>query len=216
MKPLVIAALAFAAAPAVHAAVIIDTTTLNGSFENGTGSGAGSTIDSWIPFGSGASIQRISNIATHGTHSAVVGGTSVNLAVNTGYILAANDTLTLSFQAKGMLNSDDGDNIAWRLFYTSDDTIGGTATTIAGADYALPGGAPGSYTTFNLTTPGLTDPGAVGRTLFLSFGAGTGLATDEFARVDNVNLFSNVPEPTAALLLVPAMAGCLLGRNRRK
>jgi len=215
MKSLVIAALALVATPAIHAAVIIDTTTLNGSFENGTGSGAGSTIDSWVPFG-GGSIQRISNTATHGTYSAVVGGTSVNLAVNTGYILAANDTLTLSFQAKGMLNSDDGDNIAWRLFYTSDNTLTGTATTIAGADYSLPGGAAGSYTTFNLTTPGLTDPGAVGKTLFLSFGAGTGLATDEFARVDNVNLFSNVPEPTAALLFVPAMAGCLLRRNRRK
>lgn len=216
MKPLIIAALAFAATPAIHAAVIIDTTTLNGSFENGSGSGAGSTIDSWVPFGPGSSIQRISNTATHGTYSAVVGGFSVNLAVNTGYTLAANDTLTLSFQAKGMLNSDDGDNIAWRLFYTTDNTLTGTATTIAGADYSLPGGAAGSYTTFNLTTPGLTDPGAVGKTLFLSFGAGTGLATDEFARVDNVSLLANVPEPTTALLFIPAAAGYLLRRNRRK
>lgn len=222
MKPLTLLPLALVLSP-LHAATIIDSATLNGSFENGSGSGAGSTITGWTTTtDAGATLQRINNNASVGSYSAVIGradvtGNPTNLSINTGYTIASNDAFRLTFDSKGALYAEASDQISWSLYYTSDDQPTGTIITLFSGFKTLTG-ATGDATTspfsaFDFTSANV-DPSAIGKKLYLSFTPGTGFTANEFSRIDNVVL-TTVPEPGAPSLIALAFSTAFLMRKRR-
>jgi hypothetical protein len=216
------------------AEVIIDSTTLNGSFESGSGSAQGSTIDLWAPAFNSNNEQRIDNNASLGTYSAVIGNTTLDetattpladpifngLALNTGYIVGVGDTFDLSFDWIPLFKWDADDQIDFRLFTTSDNTTGGTVSEIFVS--AVTGHAQGAgyQTDLDLTGIGTLQAASIGQDLWIEFWSSTavgvvGDAPGEFARVDDVRLTA-VPEPaTFALLAGFATLGLVLYRRRR-
>ncbi|MCW1924086.1 hypothetical protein OKA05_16080 [Luteolibacter arcticus] len=192
-----------------HAATtLIDNTTLNGSFENGTGT---TTITSWSVAPGNAIIERKNDNAQNGGWSLVVGRNSSGglsgVAVNTGYSIATGDVFDLSFSLRGALNAEATDQVAWSLFYTSDNTLGGTQTQLFSGSNALTGAtgllATSPYNPTGTLSSGAAHLAASGKTLFLSITAGSGFTNDEFARIDSVALsVTSVPEPS-----LPVMAG---------
>lgn len=124
-----------------------------------------------------------------------------NAAQNTGYTILSNDKFEFSFYAKAINGTAVNNTIAWTLFYTSDNTLTGTRTTIAqGASVAL-------TTSYQLTSYTMTsgvDSGAVGKNLFVLI-ASDSLSNNAVAAVDNVYLAS-VPEPATSTLALVSLA----------
>lgn len=214
---------------------IIDSTTLNGSFESGTGSGAGSTIDLWAPAFNSNSEQRIDNNASAGTYSAVIGNstfeddlttplstTIVNgLALNTGHVVSGGETFDLSFDWIPLFKWDADDQIDFRLFTTSDNTTSGTVSEIYVS--AVTGHAQGDGYQFDLDLTGIgtVQAGNIGQDLWIEFWSSTAVgelnvAVGEFARVDDVRLTA-VPEPATYALLggFAALAVVMVRRRLR-
>jgi hypothetical protein len=193
-----------------HAATtLIDNTTLNGSFENPA---AGTTvITSWSVAPGHTIIERKNDNAQNGGWSLVVGrnssGTLSGVAVNTGYSIATGDVFDVSFSLRGALNAEATDQVTWSLFYTADNTMGGSQTVLFSGSNSLTGAtgllATSPYNSTGTLTSGSADLSALGKTLFFSLTPGSGFTNDEFARVDSVLLsVTSVPEPS-----LPVMAG---------
>lgn len=203
------------------ATVIVDNTTLNGSFETGTST----TPATWVAYGATSSVGRgspsaaISGTTHEGNYSLVVGlggdgVTTSNGALNTGYTILSGDTFSFSFWYNGAFGWDEGDQIAYQLFYTSDNTLGGAATAFySGAVSATPGTSSANWQQFAATGIAATG-GSTGKTLFVLFTRGAGVTTNEFARVDQVAL-SVVPEPSV-LGLAGLGLGCALAFRARR
>lgn len=194
------------------ATVLINATTLNGSFET---TGTSQTVfDNWVA-PTGGSIQRQNNMASAGGWSLVVGmsATSVPVAavLNTSYSLVTGDSFNLSFDFRGAFQAEATDQVNWTLFYTSDNTLTGTQTVLFSGTQAV-GGA--TYASTGILPTGAVGAGAAGKTLFFSFTPGAGFTADEYSRVDNVALsVTSVPEPSSLGAL--AAASPLLFFRRR-
>jgi hypothetical protein len=204
----------------LQAAVIIDNTTLNGSFESGTPSDGDTSFANWTTGFNAEANQIRSNLpASDGTYSAVIGEqSSVNgtatlgLLQNTGYTVASGDTFDFSFQWRAAFNWDADDTLSWRLFTTDDNTVGGTLTEIAGSSFT---GTSTSYALKSFDGIGSVVAANEGQQLFVEiWGADLGTDTDGvFSRLDEVSLTA-VPEPSAAALI--GLGGLALILRRRK
>ncbi|MCH7226877.1 hypothetical protein [Haloferula sp. A504] len=192
------------------ATTIIDSTTLNGSFEDGTGTGIGSTIDLWQPsLNPAANVQeqRIDNNASDGTYSAVIGydddlntDLATGLLLNTGHKVGAGETYDLSFDWIPLFRWQSTDEVIWRLFTTSDDTTSGTVTEIASG--TITGFANGAgYKNYDFNGIGAVVAANVGRDLWIEFDQNNAVEGErEFSRIDNVVLAS-IPGPASPALL---------------
>lgn len=207
------------AATSQAAIVIIDSGTLNGSFETGTGN---NTITAWTA-APGHFLERINNNANQGSWSLVIGrnaaGTSVSgAAISTTHTITTGTTFELSYSLKGAFGAEATDAVNWSLFYTSDDTLSGTVTVLASGGNLLTGAtgviATSPYSSSGVMISPAADALANGHTLFLSFTPGAGFTNDEFARLDSVSLVANVPEPGAPALSLLAVAALVLRRRR--
>lgn len=203
------------------ATVLVNNTTLNGSFETGTTS----TPATWVSYGANSTIGRgnpsaaISGTTHEGNYSLVVGMngdgvTTTNGALDTGYTIQSGDSFNLSFWYNGAFQWDDGDQINFRLFYTSDNTMTGAATSIYSSTVSPKAGtSSANWQQFSLANIEATG-GSVGKTLFVLFTPGAGVSTNEFARVDEVTL-SVVPEPATWALIGLGLGGLMILRPRR-
>jgi len=120
---------------------------------------------------------------------------TTNPGQDTGHTLALGDQFNASYWWRDAWHwVDNTDRINMVLFYTADDTIGGTRTVLTNFTSAI-SVANNAYQqeTFGLTAA-LTDQNAVGKKLFVTFSA---IATDNhWARIDGVYL-EVVPEQPA-------------------
>lgn len=206
------AIVATALAGSAQGAVIINKDTLNGSFELGTGA---TVITNWIaPNVANGYLSRGNNLASEGAWSLIVGTNSASSQVgggviNTGYSISQGDVFYFSFDLKAAFNGDPEDQVAWAVYYTSDNTIGGARTNLFNGEVVTEGQ---TYKSSGMLVSNASSAAAAGRTLFVSFGAGLNMTADEFARVDNVVL-SVVPEPS----VMGAVAGLgIIGLLKRR
>ena len=183
--------------PLIEAAKIslINQTLHNGSFE--FGSGNTSIVDWKIGFG-GEGMQRLENSTSHGSWSLVIGedtgGNNLGASSNTGHRIMSGDTFDLSFDWLPKFNWIIGDEIVWRLFTTSDDTLTGVVDVIASG--TVSGFANGvGYQSESLLDIGTVGVANEGRDLWFQLVRGSS-SLDHFARVDNVMLIANsTPQP---------------------
>lgn len=210
------------------ATVIIDQTTRNGSFENVTSEvSPSSTLSDWeAP--SGYTLERHSDGYAHnGNWSTVVGTGKKKLiygaVISTGYTIALGETYGLSFQVRGAAGADNGDEIAYSLFYTDNNTLSGTPTVLMEGSHKLTGAtsvlATSSWSFSGELVSTAADAVAAGKSLMLSFTPGKKLTADEFVRVDSVTLIAApslvaVPEPSTLTILGGSCLYYLLRRRR--
>jgi arylsulfatase A-like enzyme len=191
----------------------------NGSFEDDDGSGAPSPDAEFADWTTGLNValnQRLNNNPSEGSWSAVIGTESnasaskLGVIQNTGYIVATGDVFALSFDWADAFNWDDNvDTVNWRLFTTSDDTVAGAVTEIAGGTNTTdPDTTNLSYRSESFPGIGTVAAANAGRSLWIEFhSATTGFdgSVGEFARLDNVVLTVETGQEVAAVDLAPGM-----------
>jgi hypothetical protein len=148
------------------------------------------------PSGVGSAMNYV---AMGGTNTSTWRQIGIDASGTSGYTLAVGHTLRASFMIRPAANWDTTDTMGLRLFYTADNTLTGTATTLA--EFVFTGRNNAAWSTEVFSPVLVTDPGAVGKKLFSSIQtanpgpAATATGNNEFARMDN--LFVAV-ETTAA------------------
>jgi hypothetical protein len=162
------------------------------------------------------SIQTRDNLlASEGSHSLVMGaeggGDVLGGLLNTNYVVQDGDILDLSFDWLAAQTWDaTGDSFEYYLFTTSDNTLGGTKTTL------LSGSVSGNPSTYQTVDPAdeVVAPlsASIGQQLWIEFSSNPN-ANAEFARLDNVQL-EVIPEP-ASIALLAAGGALMLTRRRR-
>jgi hypothetical protein len=216
-----------------HGAIaIIDSTTLNGSFESDDGSGTSSPDAQFANWTTGGNVdlnQRLDNSPSLGTWSAVVGtesaATAQTLGViqNTGFIVGSafgtSESYTLTFDWGDAYNWDDNvDTVNWRLFTTSDNTLSGSVSLIdSGTNSFDTNTANITYQSESFTT-GTVVASNIGQELYIEFYSATTTLQSgnlgEFARIDNVTLTA-VPEPSSYAMIAAFLAlGAVMLRRR--
>jgi hypothetical protein len=198
-----------------QAGTIIDSTSLNGSFESMTSTSFIPTIWGFGP--NAGRIQVTNNNNSDGVRSATMGrdpsGIIFGAVQNTGHTVALGETFDLTFDWLAGPNWDNDDKILYRLFTTSDNTAAGTITEFASGSVSGQVGPEVVANYNNESFTGLTPAGAnIGQQLWIEFWADTNGGLQEFARLDNVTL-SAIPEPSSAL--VGGLGMLLLLRRRR-
>ena len=201
-----------AATPA--AIVLIDNTTGNGGFENGTQADDNAKytfaeIDDWFnDAGDQTAVAGNATKARTGTYRGmIVAGRSP--AQDTGYPVALEDTFALSFWHRDFSGWDDGiDTFDAELYYID----GGGERQVLHIMTVSPGSAGNAtWDLASATSSAVSDAGAVGRSLHVRFVSDAG--GGEYASIDDVLLTATpIPEPTALVLLG---AGALLMSRRR-
>jgi hypothetical protein len=200
--------------PPAHAVVIIDATTLNGSFESGTLDNA----DNWTAL-TGYTEERLENNASDGSWSAVMGfddRTNPDPTIfwgieqDTGHTVSTGETYDLSFDWIPKYNWRESDEFEWELFTDSGSIATGTVSGSANG---------AAYQTVSLTGIGTVAAPSVGESLQISFKTvDPGSYPNDpqgFARIDNVQLTA-IPEPsTLALALVMLGVGGAFRLRRR-
>ncbi|XAL99058.1 PEP-CTERM sorting domain-containing protein [Phycisphaeraceae bacterium D3-23] len=165
----------------------------------------------WVSLGTGAPQFRTNNAQGVGSANNYVATLDRILGIDTGYTIQAGDSFDMEFSWRDAANWDADDTMRLVLFYTADNTIGGTATDIATLDS---GGrvSTSTWETESASGVALSDAGAVGNTLFARLESNS--AQGEFSRVDNIYIdVSPVPEPGSLALL--GLGGLTLLRRRR-
>lgn len=202
--------------------ILVDPSTLNGSFESGTGNipsnwQTGLTVTEvyrQIPSSTPLPAPDGSYVLTIGRNATTnyPGG-----LLNTGYNVKNADTFNFSFQWDDHPAWDTGDSFNWRLFTTSDDTLSGVLTAVASG--TVTGRASTLYPTATVLTGGgtVTAPN-VGRDLWVEFYISSGTVTnDEYMNIDNVVLsVETVPEPSTLGLFSAALIGIFAVRRRKQ
>jgi len=137
-----------------------------------------------------------------------------NPGQDTGHTLALGDQFNASYWWRDAWNwVDNTDRMNMVLFYTADDTIGGTRTVLTNFTSVI-STQNNSYQqeTFGLTAA-LTDQNADGKKLFVAFSP---IANDNhWARVDGVYL-EVVPEPATLGMILLMGGGLIFARRRRR
>ncbi|MGB0992684.1 MAG: PEP-CTERM sorting domain-containing protein [Akkermansiaceae bacterium] len=213
-----------AASPlAVQAATV---TLIDGSSTANVRNGAFTTTTNWVETGTaGDGVQYLTNNNNNLAGSSagdnvvvgVVTGTGATRWVgqDTGHTIALGDQFTLDFDWRNASGWGAAETIDAFLFYTNDDTIGGTRTNLFSFNT---GGETANNTWENESfaqTAGVADAGAVGKTLFLSIQSASGVSSGSFSRLDDVTLVvDTVPEPSSTALL--GLGGLALVLRRKK
>jgi|GEM_PF-1642646 len=207
--------------------ILVDPTTLNGSFE----SGSGNIPSNWQTGLTVTEVYRQIPVsapmpAPEGSYVLTIGRNNTTnypgCLLNTGYNVKSADTFNFSFQWDNAGGWDSNDQFEWRIFTTSDDTLSGTITTIANGTGT---GSVGS--TVNLFPPvvpltaGGTVTGAnVGRDVWVEFfinPANGNVENNSYAYLDNVVLSVNtVPEPSTTMLGLASLLAWLAFQRGRK
>ncbi len=220
MIPTVLAAslAVLAAAAPAGAAVLIDATTRNGSFESPDVSDGdakkgfdmpGKDLDSWANTNttwlgaSGATYNDVGvDFNASGAHSgsqfAFFHGGEGGAYNLTTYVIQTGDQFSLTWWGRA-------DTIGMRLFSSTDNSYG-TAATLAEISQAQPG----PYTQYSLNYTAVAED--VGKTIGVSiFNPLIG-----YSNVDDVVLtVTTIPEPSACISLAMGSAALLLRRTRR-
>jgi len=162
-------------------------------------------------------VQLSSNLAFSGggvNYAANNNGGTRIIAIDTGHTIASGDSFNLGFKWRDAYQWRNIDTVSLNLYYTNDDTVGGTATDIAVLDSGSRTNT-GAWEDESATGLTFNDATADGKKLFLKIVAhSTG---NRYARVDNVFLdvtSAPVPEPSSAALL--GLGGIALILRRRK
>lgn len=229
MLQVTLASIGMAVAPEmVNAAVIIDyddgiangiheSSIRDGGFETDTPDGSNEVVSPtfWQSTGTG-NLQIQSNLTSPdgGGQNAVMTYVKV-YTQNTGYTITLGDQFDGSFAWRDAFNWTTGETVDMTLFYTDDNTIDGVQTSIF------------TYNTGNevinntweneafTSGSGVSDLGAIGKTLFVSFSSSDSNA-DSYARIDNVYLnVTSIPEPSSTALLGLGGTALLLRRRRK-
>ncbi|QQL45812.1 sulfatase-like hydrolase/transferase [Sulfuriroseicoccus oceanibius] len=179
---------------ALSASPLINSNSLNGSFEQGDSQ---TSVTNWqTGFGSGET-QRLQNNASNGAWSLVIGQSpgdpNLGAACSTGHSAASGDRFDLSFDWLPKFGWDADDEIRWRLITTSDNTNTGTVAEIASGTVSGFGEGAG-YQSATITGISGVTSAHQGKSVWLQFIRGNS-STSEFARVDNVQL-SVTSDPT--------------------
>lgn len=127
--------------------------------------------------------------------------------LNTGYEVGVDDEFTFSFDWRKTDNKLGAANFDVFVFTSSDNTLGGTLTSLYKDTFGS-GPAMASFLTVSLTDSDFTIGGAnVGQELFVAFAAGgyTSASNTSPLNIDNLSL-TVIPEP-ATLGLVAAFGG---------
>ncbi|MEM9347727.1 MAG: PEP-CTERM sorting domain-containing protein [Planctomycetota bacterium] len=186
----------------------------NGGFES-TGTGNLADADGWVgTVGAGVTAVRSDLPSPVGGNNAFIGfsgsGGVSAFGRDTGHLLALGDVFEAEYDWRDAFGFDPGESVDMVLYYTTDDTIGGTRTTL----FTFNSGSEATDSTYETEvfgpTAALADAGAVGKKLFVSFEANAD--NNSFSRVDNIFL-SVVPEPGSLALL--GLGGLLISRRRR-
>lgn len=210
--------IAFSFGMVAQSAVLIDSTTNNGSFE--TNSGDNTTPSVWVaadisPLSSG----NIENTRVKSDGTAPDGSFAAEFSnpgpangdgviLDTGYVLENVNTFSLSFDWKDQFGFDGtpaNQGVKVELFYSDDNTLTGTLTSLFSNEYLDPtaGVADGWMTE---TAGGSLSAGA-GQNLWIAFSA-VGNDLGYIGRLDNVQLSASIaaPEPSSlALMLIGAL-----------
>lgn len=202
--------------------ILVDPTTLNGSFESGTGN----IPSNWQTGLTVTEVYRQVPISTpmpapDGSYVLTIGRNNTTNypggLLNTGYNVKSADTFNFSFQWDDHPAWDTNDIFRWAIFTTSDDTLAGTMTTIASG--SITGRASTLYPTATpLTGGGTVTAPNVGRDLWIEFYiSGGNVTNDEYINIDNVVLsVETIPEPSTTALGLASLVGWLLVRCFRK
>lgn len=242
---LLIAAVALLAPPQASADLVV---IIDSSFANGNGSfefdsagapltGSIGTPGGWVGAGAltidgGAdtiaattNVNATNNFSTDGTFSLQVHPNEGAIApiggiLDTGYTLGLGDELNLSFDWIKTNNVLGEANFDLFVFTSSDNTLGGTLTSLAigtfGSGPATPDPlsvslGPGDFT---------IDSASVGQNLFLAFAAGgaTGQSSSSRLNIDNISFTAAtaVPEPSSLALFGLGIVGFAAKRRRAK
>ncbi|MEM9108440.1 MAG: PEP-CTERM sorting domain-containing protein [Planctomycetota bacterium] len=186
----------------------------NGGFESTPGNVNTPNADGWVPLLEPV-IQISPNLPSPvGGNNAVAGGDAnqdLSFGRSTGHTLALGDSFTAEYDWRDAFGWNPGETIGLILFYTANNLIDGTRTTL----FTFNSGSEENNNqweteSFGPTAP-LADAGAAGKTLFVAF-EGANLSGDAFARIDNVFL-QVVPEPGSLALV--ALGSILMLRQRR-
>lgn len=191
----------FCAIPAISATTIMNSSTLNGSFEDDA-----FWVNSFAETGTTGTHQYETNWSSDGSRSIRIrsaGSGGTGSAQNTGFIVSSGLTFDLSFDWNARAGWKTTDAIAYTLFTTDDNTSGGNITMIAQG--SVDGFATDTGFTIEESFSGIGSVAgaSVGQELWIEFAYDTSSYTtssDMNARVDNVVLTA-VPEPSSFSLL---------------
>jgi len=161
----------------------------NGDFEEGTGTGNRTYMQAppWVNIGTGGQgqIAAVTNDVYAGARAlSVLEGVTRVAAQDTGYDIVAGDLFGISYFWRNQQNwSNSVDQIAIRLFTTSDNTTNGTMTTVA----TLLSGIVKTNNSYQAATGIATAAtGEAGKRLFVAIATQDGSGSSNgFARLDN-------------------------------
>ena len=193
-----------------------DAAVRDGDFENTTASTDNalfSEMPNWTDLlNSGLNATQVDNPSGVGGNRNGVITSNRKFAQSLGYTIAAGDQFQASFMWLDAAKWDNGDHIKMVLFYTDDNTLTGSATDLITFETANRTGI-GTWEDAIFGATGFADAGAVDKTLMLRFETNGSVASNEFARFDNISLEA-IPEP-AVITFIGLFGGSMLWLKRR-
>jgi len=218
MKKLsIVLAIALVAVAAVQASIIMDSTTLNGNFESGTGT----TFNEQPSWWNGGTGNQTATAASTGLnlagsiYNAVLSDNNLSggtlHSAKTGYTIQTGDIFAVGFDWRDASGWEANDQVRVALVAYSGDTLAGSELWREWVSDKVT-----TPVTWESVTGSISDlTGAVGRTLFIQAYGVNGGGSGDFARMDNITV-STIPEPSTPLLLFGGFLGVLMALRHRK